>query len=116
LAFPLAALAGAAGALWEPLAVVIALPARICADLVFGVVDRLGGSDRALATVGESSPVEALLISGVAVGVILLMSADARRWLSRVGRQVDLAFAPAESANTSTKILQNSRKTKTGRQ
>jgi predicted membrane metal-binding protein len=93
LAFPLAALAGAAGSLWEPLAAFIALPARMCADLVFDIVDRLGGSDRALATIGEASAVEALLICGVAVSVILLMSDDARRWLNRVGRGVEVAFS-----------------------
>lgn len=113
LAFPLAALAAAAGSLWAPLAEVIALPARIAADLVFDVVDRLGGSDRALATIGESSAVEALLISGVAVGVILLMSTDARRWLNRVGRQLEIAFGPAGAVDSET--WSSAKDTKTGR-
>lgn len=109
LAFPLAALAGAAGTLWQPLATVIALPARMCADLVFDVVDRLGGSDRALATVGESSPLEALLISGVAVTVILLMSADARRWFMRLQRRVNPAFSMTETAGSAESIVADRR-------
>jgi competence protein ComEC len=99
IAFPLAALAGLLGLVWEPLAVVVALPARLCADLVFVVVDALGGSSRTVARVGASSPLVVMLVSTLATVAVLAMSPEVRRWTSRVTARAIAQFAqePDES-------------------
>ena len=83
IAYPMAALAGLAGLIWEPLAIVIALPARLCASGVLAIVDTLGGSRQGIVTTGRSTPLEGLIVSTLAIALILVMSPDASRWFNR---------------------------------
>ncbi|MDQ3694041.1 MAG: ComEC/Rec2 family competence protein [Chloroflexota bacterium] len=91
LAFPLPVLASVAGLVWLPLATVLVLPARLCAELVFIVVDWFGGSPRVTAHVGAASPFIALLTTAIAVVTLLGMSPDARRWFNRVSNRLTSA-------------------------
>lgn len=83
VAYPLAALAGLLGLVWEPLAIAVALPARLCATGVLAIVDTLGGSGQGIVTTGRSTPLEALIVSALAVTLILIMSPDVSQWCNR---------------------------------
>lgn len=83
IAYPVAAVAGLLGLIWEPLATVIALPARLCAGGVLAIVDALGDSGQGIVLTGRSTPLEGLIVSALAVALILTMSPDASQWFNR---------------------------------
>lgn len=83
VAYPLAALAGLLGLIWEPLASAAALPARLCASGVLAIVDTLGGSGQGVVTTGRATPLEGVIVSGLAIALIVTMSPDASRWFNR---------------------------------
>jgi competence protein ComEC len=84
LAFLLAALAAPLALLWYPLGEAIAMPARLCAGVVLVILDRLGGAEATLATVGETSGSAASLVTLLAAAAVLALSRDGRRWAARL--------------------------------
>lgn len=98
LAYPLAALAGLLGLIWEPLAIAAALPARLCASGILAIVDGLGSSGQGIVTTGQSTPLEGLIVSALAIALILIMSPDASRWFNRARLRLTRRTASRSSA------------------
>ena len=83
VAFPLAVLAGALALVWAPLGEAVAVPARLCAAGIFGVVDALGGPRAAVVLAPASRPLTMVLVA-VAASAAAAASRDGRAWAGRL--------------------------------
>jgi ComEC/Rec2-related protein len=87
VAMPLAALAGLAGMLWQPLGELAAAPAAMAAEATLAIVDALGEPTWYM-SVGVPTRDAAILIALTAWSVIFLMSGEFSRAVQRANTQI----------------------------
>lgn len=108
--FPLAFLAALVGIVSEPLGRALAFPAFLGARWILLVVDHANRMPGALVTVGVAHRAVTVLTTGLALGVVALMSVECRRagvraWNHACARPAILAVAVSAVAGTLAGLL-----------